>query len=71
MKYYLIITEKLAPVDAFLKDVQAVMLEFDSEQECRDAKEGTINLLFYGKEVESKIRINRHEENQSCEEFYI
>ena len=71
MKYYLILTEKLTTAEAFLKDAQTVMLEFDSEQECRDAKDGTINLLFYGKEVEAKMRINKHEEGLSCEEIIL
>ena len=71
MRYYLILTEKLATKQAQLKDAQTVMLEFDSEQECRDAKDGTINLLFYGKEVDAKIRINKHEEGLSCEEVMI
>ena len=71
MKYYLIITEKLTADEARLKEAQTVKLEFDSEQEVMDAKQGTINLLFYGKEVECKMRINKHDEGLSCEEISI
>jgi hypothetical protein len=71
MTYYLILTEKLTMEQAQMKDAEHHIIQLGSEQECRDAKDGMINLLMYGKEVDAKIRINRHEEGMSCEEFSI
>lgn len=72
MKYYLNIQEKLTVEQTMSAIVpESINIEFSSEQECIDAKEGIINFLFSTKETISKVHICGHEDNIACQEYEI
>lgn len=71
--YYLQIEVKKTQDEMLNGQPESITMEFDSEQEVRDAAKGMVNFLYLNREVEAFLIINRHssEGNEPCSKIKI
>ena len=71
--YYLQIEVKKTQDEILNGQPESITMEFDSEQEVRDAAKGIVNFLYLNREVEAFLIINRHSSdgNLPCTKYSI